>query len=100
MTTSKITAHAIYNTLSKAAIQHGGALQHAENMGMLPKHELNDGVSYLGYCRNATVAVWRAERQAFEYLRTKFGHTFSEDIKHPEDDNGFDIFVPVGVADE
>ena len=31
----------------------------------------------------------------FEYQRYKFGFTFPEKINHFEDDNGYDLFVPI-----
>jgi len=63
--------------------------------GMLRKADLKDGWMYEGSCRNSSVASWNAERQRFYYIRTKFGQRFSEEINHPEDDNGFDLFIPI-----
>lgn len=58
------------------------------------KSDLIDGEYYYGHCRNAKCAKWIAERNVFVYIRTKFGSRFPEDINHPEDDDGFDLFVP------
>lgn len=58
----------------------------------LPKTELIDGRSYMGHCRNASVAIWRAEKQRFEYQRNKFGYIFTEEIEAPEDFKGYDVF--------
>jgi hypothetical protein len=33
--------------------------------------------------------------EVFEYQRYKFGCTFPETINHFEDDNGYDLFVPI-----
>ena len=63
--------------------------------GVLRKSQLEDGKYYLGKCRNAIVAKWSAEKQKFTYMRTKFNQTFPETINHPEDDNGYDLFVPI-----
>jgi len=60
----------------------------------LPKSELKDGVYYRGSCRNASVAQWDAKHSFFWYMRDKFGAVFEESICHPEDDNGFDLFLP------
>lgn len=60
--------------------------------GAIPKSELEIGVTYKGYCRNASKAVWTGKD--FEYDRYKFGDTFKERINHFEDDNGLDLFVP------
>ena len=67
--------------------------------GMLRKSELVHGKSYEGWCRNANKAVWDGEAQNFRYQRTKFNSTFEETIEHPEDDSGFDIFVPIKILD-
>ncbi len=63
-------------------------------IGAIPKSELVHCAQYLGVCRNACVAKWDAKNQKFYYLRTKFEHTFMEKINHPEDDDGFDLFIP------
>ena len=61
--------------------------------GAIPKEKLIVGKRYYGNCRNANVAVWLGE--VFEYQRYKFGCTFPEKINHFEDDNGYDLFVPI-----
>lgn len=61
--------------------------------GAIPKEKLIVGKRYYGNCRNANVAVWLGE--VFEYQRYKFGYTFPEKINHFEDDNGYDLFVPI-----
>lgn len=71
-----------------------GELEQAYKEGLIRKSDLKDGVTYLGNCRNAREAVWHADKDCFTYMRTKFGHTFPEDINHPEDDDGFDLFTP------
>lgn len=58
------------------------------------KSDLVDGEYYYGHCRNAKCAKWSQAEQEFTYIRTKFGDRFPETIKHPEDDDGFDLFVP------
>jgi hypothetical protein len=70
-------------------------IESAVSLGMIPKNQLINGVRYIGYCRNATNAVWNAEMQRFIYIREKFGCKFEEEIVHPEDDIQFDVFVPV-----
>jgi hypothetical protein len=64
-----------------------------EELGMIPKHELVVGQLYLGHCRNSSTAMWNGEK--FQFLRTKFRSEFTDYCPHPEDDDGFDIFVPV-----
>jgi hypothetical protein len=60
----------------------------------LKKSELKDKTYYKGECRNASVAMWDSENQCFWYMREKFGAVFKESICHPEDDNGYDLFLP------
>lgn len=57
------------------------------------KEELKDKKYYKGICRNATEARWFAGKGVFTYWRKKFGNTFLENIKCPEDDKAFDIFL-------
>ena len=61
--------------------------------GAIPKKDLIPGATYFGDCRNAETATWDGEK--FIYERTKFGCTFDETINHFEDDNGYDLFVPL-----
>ena len=61
-------------------------------IAMIAKKDLIVGKQYVGRCRNARVALW--DGKVFWYLRTKFGDVFAEKINHPEDDNGYDLFIP------
>lgn len=65
----------------------------------IPKKDLKDGVKYKGKCRNASEAVWHADKNVFTYKRHKFGDVFDEDINHFEDDDGYDLFVPIKEID-
>ena len=58
----------------------------------LPKSELKDGTWYQGHCRNSAQARWNAEKQRFEYVRTKFSYRFVEEISHPDDEKYYDVF--------
>lgn len=62
--------------------------------GAIPKEELEVGATYLGECRNAHKAVWK-ENGRFEYMRTKFGCTYPEEINHFQDDDGYDVYTPI-----
>ena len=66
--------------------------------GAIPKSQLEVGATYIGSCRNAGEAVWLGDK--FEYQRYKFGNTFPEKINHFEDDNGYDLFVPIKKCDK
>lgn len=61
---------------------------------MIAKADLEHGAYYEGYCRNASVARWDAGKECFAHWRLKFGQNFVEEIKHPEDDDRYDVFVP------
>ena len=61
--------------------------------GGIPKSELVVGKTYIGSCRNTTKAVWNGEE--FEYKRYKFGTYFDDAVNHFEDDDGYDLFVPI-----
>lgn len=60
---------------------------------VIPKNELIVGNTYTGNCRNAESAKWNGK--TFEYMRYKFGSTYLEEINHFEDDDGYDVFVPM-----
>lgn len=66
--------------------------------GAIPKKDLIPGKTYLGECRNAEEAVWNGS--VFIYQRYKFGDVFPEEINHFEDDNGYDLFVPVKLKED
>lgn len=59
------------------------------------KYELEMGKEYSGECRNAARAVWDGKK--FTYTRHKFGSEYQEHINHYEDDDGYDVFVPIKV---
>ena len=61
--------------------------------GGIPKDKLIVGKTYIGSCRNSSEAVWNGK--AFTYIRHKFGSVYEEEINHFEDDNGYDLFVPI-----
>lgn len=62
---------------------------------MIAKKDLIHGQYYWGSCRNAQTARWNGITEKFVYWRHKFGDRFAEDIRHPEDDDGFDLlFIP------
>lgn len=63
--------------------------------GGIPKDELIIGKIYIGDCRNATEAIW--DGKVFKYMRTKFGSTYEEEINHFQDDDGYDVFVPIKI---
>lgn len=65
--------------------------------GIISKSELIKNNYYLGTCRNASVALWNGFE--FLYNRTKFGSTYIESINHFEDDNGYDLFIPLRITE-
>jgi hypothetical protein len=73
---------------------------HDEETGklLLTKDELKDGAYYIGRCRNASVARWYSDGVGggwFYHWRYKFNILFLEAIKHPADDDQFDVFRPL-----
>ena len=61
--------------------------------GAIPKSHLIVGETYYGSCRNAEYAKWNGEE--FVYKRYKFGSFYKDLVNHFEDDDGFDLFVPI-----
>ena len=61
--------------------------------GAIPKKNLIIGKTYIGSCRNTDEATWDGTQ--FIYDRTKYGIVFKDRINHFEDDNGFDLFIPI-----
>ncbi len=61
--------------------------------GAIPKEQLEVGATYEGTCRNASKATWNGTR--FDYERCKFGTTYTDHINHFQDDDGYDVFVPI-----
>ena len=59
----------------------------------IAKKDLEHGAYYKGNCRNANEARWNADKNKFVHWRTKFNNTYLEEIRHPEDDKLFDVFV-------
>lgn len=61
--------------------------------GAIPKSQLKVGQWYYGDCRNSGIAMWNGKQ--FEYERTKFNFKFTDYINHFEDDDGYDLFIPI-----
>lgn len=59
----------------------------------IKKEDLEHGAYYKGECRNATEARWNGEKQCFVHWRQKFTMIFLEEIKCPEDEKYYDVFV-------
>lgn len=66
-----------------------------EHVMVISKSELAEGREYQGNCRNSNHAMWNGKR--FEYYRYKFGSWYKEEINHFEDDDGYDVFVPMKI---
>ena len=65
--------------------------------GAIPKKDLIIGKEYLGSCRNSERAIWNGK--CFEYERYKWGTTYIDKINHFEDDDGYDLFVPIKLLE-
>jgi hypothetical protein len=66
--------------------------------GAIPKKDLVEGQYYIGEHRNAQVAKWNGKE--FVYMRTKFQNVYEDTCNHFEDDDGFALFVPIGIGTE
>lgn len=66
--------------------------------GAIPIDKLVVGKTYIGDCRNASEAVWNGKQ--FVYERHKFGDVFEEKINHFQEDDGFDLFVPIKMKED
>lgn len=60
---------------------------------MIFKEKLRKNKFYYGRCRNSSIAKWNGKQ--FVYIRQKFNNSFKENINHFEDDNRFDLFIPL-----
>ena len=61
--------------------------------GAIPKDKLIIGETYVGACRNSDEATWNGK--TFNYKRYKLGTWRDEEINHFQDDDGYDVFVPI-----
>ena len=68
------------------------------DIGAIPLSQLKENCTYIGFCRNASEAVWNGKK--FVYKRTKYGKTYDEEIKHFQQDDGYDVFVPVRLKED
>lgn len=68
-------------------------IENATKAQIIFKESLKKDKFYYGRCRNASIAKWNG--QQFIYIRQKFNNRFKENINHFEDDNGFDLFIPL-----
>lgn len=68
--------------------------------GAIPKSKLKNKTKYYGSCRNTNYAIWNAESQKFCYERWKFGIVSIDYVNHFEDDDGYDLFIPIKECTE
>ena len=61
--------------------------------GAIPKSELEVGATYKGSCRNSSEATWTGTE--FKYRRYKWRSCYTDTINHFQDDDGYDVFVPI-----
>lgn len=65
--------------------------------GGIPKDKLVEGKEYIGNCRNSNKAIWTGK--CFTYTRYKFGSSYEDNVNHFEDDDGYDVFVPIKLKE-
>ena len=61
--------------------------------GAIPIDKLEKGSTYEGACRNSSEATWNGED--FYYTRHKIGGAYIDHVNHFQNDDGFDLFVPI-----
>ena len=71
-------------------------LEQAYQDGMLRKEQLQDGVYYKGISRNTKIAKWSSKDNCFFYI-DEIGCI--ENVCHPEDDNSYDLFIPISKTE-
>lgn len=88
-------AEQIYHILEQPILPEN--LKEAYELGMIKKEDLIDGKQYLGYSRNTDKAYWSKENNVFTFLNSGHfeGDGFEDHVPHPENDDGYDIFVPI-----
>jgi len=67
------------------------------DIGVIKKEDLESGSYYWGICRNSEIAMWDKDCNSFWYMRTKCPDfkPFIDSINHLEDDDGYDLFIPL-----
>jgi hypothetical protein len=70
-------------------------LTRAYNYGMIKKTSLVDQQWYYGLSRCSSFAQWSKEDDCFYVTTSSMGIQYGEAAKHPEDDNGFALFIPL-----
>jgi len=66
--------------------------------GAIPKDQLEVGKEYYGSCRNSGVAKWNGKE--FEYDRYKWGFTYKDTIRHFQDYDDTDFFIPIKLKED
>jgi len=64
-------------------------------LGAIPKKDLVVGEYYIGDHRCTTIAKWNGN--VFEYWKWEF-FPMEDECNHFEDDDGFALFVPIGIG--
>jgi len=81
----------------KDADEHKKLVREYVNAGAIEKSKLVKWAWYVGGCRNTSIAQWTGK--CFQYIRNKFGSCYIEKINHFEDDDGYDLFIPIHEVD-
>ena len=63
--------------------------------GVIRKSDLENYAHYIGLSRSGNIAIWDPNDERFVCIRYKFSSAFVERTKHIEDDDGYDVFVPL-----
>lgn len=74
-------------------IYHEYIIPNIIRCGGIPKYQLKPHTVYIGSSRSTTEAEWNGEK--FIYTRHKLSGIYTEIINHFEDDDGYDLFIPI-----
>lgn len=74
-------------------IYHEYIVPNIVRCGGIPKSQLKLHTVYIGGSRNITEAEWTGDK--FIYTRHKLSGTYIDEINHFEDDDGYDLFIPI-----
>ena len=54
---------------------------------------------YIGISRNSKVAIWDNDKKMFFHTRYKMKKHIIDSLRHPEMDDGYDLFIPIKKLD-
>jgi hypothetical protein len=77
----------------KSEEEHNKLVKEYLEAGAIAKEDLIVGAWYAGTCRNTYMAQWTGKY--FRFIRDKFSGSYIDTLNHFQDDDGYDVFVPI-----